>query len=529
MSRRERVSAVDTAWLRMDRPGNLMMICGVLLFAQPITLARLRRVVDERFLRFPRFRHYPVQTASGAYWERAEAFDLADHVRAVKLQRVGRAHALQALSSRLASTPLPQRRPLWQFDLVEHFEAGSALVIRIHHCYADGIALIRVMLSMTDAAPNGPPAMPLPTRKAQRQHGAGDAPGWRAAPVANAVQAAMRVGSTVIEKGVELWHDPARALALAQHGTALTAEIAKLALMPQDARTRFKGTPRGDKRVAWARPLPLHEVKTIGRALGASVNDVVLACVTGALREYLVRKGDAVDGVTMRALVPVNLRPPDQASRLGNEFGLVFLDLPIGMENPIARLYALRANMRALKGSMQPVLALGLLAAMGAGPRVLQDQILQALARNASAVVTNVPGPQQPLYLAGGRIESLMFWVPQSGNIAVGASVLSYDGNVQFGLITDGAVCRDPERVVERFDCEFEQLVLATLLAPWPWEGDLDPHAAEVAFATAAVARPAETRGLAAAADRARRASSGRRAGKRSATRRPGRVSEPTT
>src|SRR6185369_11401941 len=177
-------------------------------------------------------------------------------------------------------------------------------------------------------------------------------------------------------------------------------------------------------------PLSLSEVKTIGRALGASVNDVLLSCVAGALRGYLVAKGDAVDGVMLRALVPVNLRPLEKAYKLGNQFGLVFLDLPIGIENPVERLYAVRANMNALKGSYQPVLALGLLAAMGSGPKMLQETLLSILARNASAVMTNVPGPQQPLYLAGGRIDSLMFWVPQSGNIGMGVSIISYDDQV---------------------------------------------------------------------------------------------------
>ena len=138
--------------------------------------------------------------------------------------------------------------------------------------------------------------------------------------------------------------------------------------MPQDSPTRFKGKPGVAKRVAWADPLPLAEVKTIGKALGASVNDVLLSCVAGALRGYLAEKGDAVDGVMIRALVPVNLRPLEKAYKLGNQFGLVFLDLPIGIENPVERLYAVRANMNALKGSYQPVLALGLLAAMGIGP-----------------------------------------------------------------------------------------------------------------------------------------------------------------
>jgi hypothetical protein len=185
----------------------------------------------------------------------------------------------------------------------------------------------------------------------------------------------------------------------------------------------------------------------------------------------------------MRALVPVNLRPLEEAYRLGNRFGLVFLDLPLSLANPVARLYAVRANRRALKDSYQPVIALGLLAAMGAGPRLLQDALLEALARNASAVMTNVPGPQDPLYLGGAAIDRLMFWVPQSGDIGMGVSIMTYAGGVQFGLITDRSLCPDPERVIANFAPEFEKLALATLMAPWPW--DVPPSAADVERAVA--------------------------------------------
>jgi WS/DGAT/MGAT family acyltransferase len=231
------------------------------------------------------------------------------------------------------------------------------------------------------------------------------------------------------------------------------------------------------KRVAWADPLPLPEVKAVGKALDASVNDVLLSCVAGALREYLVEKGDSVADVSVRALVPVNLRPLEKAYRLGNQFGLVFLDLPLGIANPVARLYAVRENMRALKGSYQPVLTLGLLAAVGAGPKLLQDQLLQALSRNGTAVMTNVPGPQVPLYVAGAKIEGFMFWVPQAGDIGMGVSILSYNGTVQFGLITDRGLVPDPEGVIRRFRPEFDKLVLTALMAP-PWTGDLDPAVA---------------------------------------------------
>jgi WS/DGAT/MGAT family acyltransferase len=486
-SKREKISAVDTAWLRMDRPSNLMMICGVLMFAERLSLARLRRLVEERFLVFARFRDRAVETPAVAWWRPDPQFDIARHVLETRLAGAAGDGELQALVSKLMATPLSREHPMWQFHLVANFRGGSALIARIHHCYADGIALVRVMLSLTDASANGPPAMPFEARERSRVP-PDDPLAQLLSPLTGVLQSARKIGGILVEKGAGLWSDPAQAVALAGQGSALTAEIARLALMGEDSPTRFKGSPGTAKRVAWADPLPLDDVKTVGRALGASVNDLLLACVAGALRDYLLEHGDAVAGVTIRALVPVNLRPLEKAYRLGNQFGLVFLDLPIGIENPIERLYAVRENMRALKDSYQPLLALGLLAAMGAGPKVLQDALLTALARNATAVMTNVPGPQTPLWLAGARIDGLMFWVPQSGDIGLGVSILSYDGAVRFGVASDRRLCPDPARVSERFVDEFEKLTLATLMSPWPRDGDLDPAIAERAVTPARAA-----------------------------------------
>ena len=475
---RERLSAVDTAWLRMDTPGNLMMICGVLLLERRITRARLAALLDRRFLRFARFRQRPVEESGANAWQDHAGFDLDAHIVEVDLPAPARQRELQKLVSRLAGTPLDASRPLWQFHIVRNYSTGSALIVRIHHCYADGIALIQVMLSMTDASPTGPPALPMRARHTSSGDDHAETP---PAPIDNAVQTASRIAATLVRKGVELWTNPQEAVALAAKGTALTREIATLALMRQDSNTSLKGVPTGSKCVAWADALSLDEVKAIGRALHASVNDVVLACAAGAFAAFLNQQGAALDGVTVRVLVPVNLRPAHEAHRLGNEFGLVFVDLPVHVANPVARLLAIRANMQALKGSMQPVLSMGLLAAMGAGPRALQDVLLQALARNATAVMTNVPGPQQRLYLAGSAIESLMFWVPQAGNIGVGASIISYDGKIQFGVVTDRAISSRPQAIARGFGQAFEALVLTTLMSPWPEQGAIDPSLAEAA------------------------------------------------
>jgi hypothetical protein len=163
----------------------------------------------------------------------------------------------------------------------------------------------------------------------------------------------------------------------------------------------------------------------------------------------------------------VNLRPPHDDGELGNRFGLVTLLLPVGIANPLARLYEVHHRMKALKTSYQPLVAFGLLALAGRLPRVAQQEMLGLLASKATAVMTNVPGPQQPLFLAGARLAQIMFWVPQSGDIGMGLSILSYAGGVQFGLITDAGMVPDPERVIAGFRPEFERLLLTVLMEPW--------------------------------------------------------------
>ena len=448
---RERISGVDTAWLRMDSPTNLMMIVGVMMFAERLDLDAVKRIIAERFLSFPRLRCRAVQDAAGAWWETDEALDIDWHVRRHgRRGRLGKA-ALEATVSELASTPLDPDRPLWQFHVVD-YGAGSALIMRIHHCYADGIALIQVLLSMTHATARGSLAM--------KRVAAARAPKvtpdlWEQVlkPVAGALANPLEAAGAL--------QDTAR------KGVDLAAEIARLATMGRDAETRFKGALGARKRAAWATPLPLDEVKAVGKALGCSINDVLLSMAAGALRDYLEERGDPVENLEIRAIVPVNLRPAAQAGSLGNQFGLVFLGLPIGVAHPLERLYEVRSRMKALKGSYQPLIALGLLTAVGYGPRALQDQVTQLLGQNASLVMTNVPGPQHPLYFAGRRIVEQDFWVPQSGGIGMGVSILSYDGRIQFGVITDAGLVPDPDTIAGRFAGEFDKLMWIALMSPW--------------------------------------------------------------
>lgn len=490
--KRDAMSKVDTAWLRMESPTNLMMITGVLMFEDRLDLAALKQLLAVRFLAFRRFRQKAVDSGSSASWETDRDFDLDWHVRLTALPGSAGKVELERLVSQLASTPLDHSKPLWQFHVVENYRGGSVLISRIHHCYADGLALVQVLLSLTDAAPDVEQHAELARVWLKKDQGS--VIDRLLEPTRAGIAKAVSAGGKAWDKSLEIWKDPALAAELAREGSEITRELAIALALPDDPRTAFKGPLGVSKRVAWAEPLPLDEVKTLGKALGCTVNDVLLACAAGALRSHLRDRGEAVDGLTIRATVPVNLRPLEHAKKLGNHFGLVFLDLPIGEANPLRRLERVAANMRELKRSRQAALTFGLLAAVGMAPVAVQRFALELFSRKATAVATNVPGPQMPLYLAGSRVRELMFWVPQNGSIGMGLSILSYNGNVHFGLIVDAKLVADPEDVVQRFAREFERLVLVSLMEDWDDEmsaGDAEATIRRYAGEAAAVDEPA--------------------------------------
>lgn len=461
---REPISKVDTAWLRMEQPANLMMITGMVFFTQAVNFDDLLSVIEHRFLAFRRFRQKAVIGARGCYWEVDEDFDIRSHVRRTALPGQADINELEELVSELASTPLDHSKPLWQFHLVENYQEGPVLVTRIHHCYADGIALIQVLLSLTDTQPEGF------TEIRSREH-------WKAKKVAESnifrrlmepakegIDAIGHWTMKLFEEGMNLVKEPRVAAEYASLAGEMADELAGAMLLSDDPDTRFKGRLGPRKRVAWAEPLDLHEVKGLSRVLGCTVNDVLIATITGALRHYLISRGDDVDGLEIRATVPVNLRPLEHAKELGNHFGLVFLPLPIGEENPLARVYRVHQFMDELKSSKQAAVAFGLLAALGMGPARFQRPMLEMMSRKASTVLTNVPGPRQPLYLAGSEVGELMFWVPQSGSIGMGISILSYNQKVYCGLMTDRRLVPNPREIIERFQVEFEKLLYLTLM-----------------------------------------------------------------
>ena len=481
IKKRDRMSSVDTAWLRMDTPTNLMMIVGVMMFDGPMDVARFKRTLTHRLLRYQRFRQRVVQDASGAYWSDDEHFDIDNHVHSLNLPAPGGKAALQSLAATLASQSLDHNKPLWMMTVVENFDAhgvrGSAVVVRIHHCIADGISLTGVMYSLADETPDAPEEGIEPDamrrarlRRAARHQAEGERDMLASLyePLGDAATKALAMSGDLWSKYQDMLSHPDRVADAAKVAADVTTELAALALLPADSTTSFKGKPSAVKRVAWSEPMPLADVKAVCKVLGVSVNDILLSCCAGAMGAYLRSKGEATEGVEVRGMVPVNLRPRGQEHKLGNQFGLVLLTLPVGIENPFLRLYEVKRRMDELKNSYQAMISMGILGAVGLLPRPLQKQVLDIFSTKASAVMTNVPGPPQALYLAGSQMSQQMFWVPQSGDIGIGVSILSYNNRVQFGLITDRKFVPEPADIVDRFLPEFEQLLFYLLLHGTP-------------------------------------------------------------
>ena len=468
----ERMSPVDAAWLHMDGRVNKAIVTGMLVTRRPLDMARVREACRHRLLRFERFRQRVVEAGLPLpvpHWRTVEV-DLDQHLRHVALPAPHDETALRRLVSDLASAPLDRGVPLWQWTLVDQVGPGSALVMRSHHCIGDGTAMMAVAQQLFDA----------------------EVPGDAAADAAAPLRAAPPAAAA---PGLPLLHDALVAIDTVASGLgALAGELLK----PNDPPSPLKGDFGMRQRVAWSRPLPLEAVKAIAAHGHAKVNDVLVAALAGALRVYLQGRGAEMDRQTLRAMVPVDLRPPQRRGLLGNEFGLVILDLPVGEAEPARRLAESKARMDALKHSTEAVAMRFLMELFGQGPKALEDVASSLFGSKASLVLTNVAGPREVRRFAGVPIDRLMFWVPHPGNeMGMGASILSYAGQVSLGVMADARLVPDPDRVATLFEREFMSL----------WR---DARRAAAAPKPAATKRAAPAAGPRPRARRAPRAAPGR-------------------
>ncbi len=440
-----RMSHADAAWLHMETATNLMMITGLVLLDSVPDREWMESVLEYRLCHFERFRMRVVEPAGLGLpkWEPATEFDLAGHLVYEDLAEPSMERFLERVSE-LMSTPLDRERPLWEFRIFPGVGTGSAMAIRLHHAIADGIALMRVLLSLCDDHLNAP----RPTVLDVPEQGENQS---------TAFQRAKRFTSRLIHEGHDLLFHPSQAAELARQSLMAGKALAHVLALAPDAPNVLQGELQERKLVALSDPIELGAVKRLGKSLGCTINDVLMAVLAGALGRTLKREQELAQETLLRAVVPVDLRG-GKVDDLGNKFGLVFLTLPVGEADPRRRLRQVHQAMAELKSSAEAVVTFELLSTVGALPAEVEKPIIHWFGSKASVVVTNLPGPRESLFMAGSKIESVMYWVPQSGQLAVGISLMSYAGQIRLGVTTDASVYAHPELIVEDFMAALKEM-----------------------------------------------------------------------
>ncbi|HYO17255.1 MAG TPA: wax ester/triacylglycerol synthase family O-acyltransferase [Dermatophilaceae bacterium] len=458
MSERRPIGPVDNMWLNMDRPNNLMIIDGVMWFDEPIEFERLGPVLQRRLIdRYPVFSQHPVAPAvpfGTAHWEDDPDFDLSRHLRKVTLPAPGNQDALQRYVENRMSVPFDHAHPMWEMTLIEGYGGGCAVLSRFHHSLADGMALSQVILSLT----NGSATADLGQIEEQE---------W-SQPHAGGLLAAAR---SLLDTGAQTGQGGRHALSLlpalvnpslAKDVLELgwkTGKVADKLILGHNPQTPFKGEPGVEKRAVWSGPRTIKDVKRVSRLTGSTVNDVLVAAVSGAINTYLRDLGaDPVDVTTM---VPVNVRPPDEPlpRELGNKFALVYLKLPTGVTQPLQRVAESKQRMDSIKGSPEAFLTFTLNKAIGLLEPHLSNSITNFFSDKAIGVTTNVIGPQTQRYLAGVPIAGAVSWVPGSGQQTLGVCIFSLAGIVRVGFKVDAATLPNPEKLVHAFDQDMDELL----------------------------------------------------------------------
>lgn len=447
----EPMNGVDRAWLEMDEPRNPMVVGGVIEFEEVGDLRRLAATIVERLLHYPRF-HQRADHHGGHYrWVTCESLHLDYHVRLHRLAGIEPESELRQAIAAEMSEELDRSLPLWRMTFYPRGERGAVALFRAHHAVADGIALMKVLLTLADGA-----VLPEPRDAGSPAHPHRHGPLSGLIHRLEVVNVALgRISDTFSE---DVRH-PGQALRQLRSGQQAVSAMVHLLRLPDDNPERFRAHLGGHRAVDWDCSVPLAPIKEFARAQGLKVNDVFLTALSGAFRRYLLaRTGKEEDLRNLRVSIPVNLRADDD-DRLGNHFGLVMLDLPIASERMEDRLALVSARMAALKQSPEARAMLAGLAAAGHLPVGMEKNLVNFLTAKTATVVSNLPGPREPMKIAGASLTRLVFWPPQAGGVGIGVSLLSYAGRLTVGVSADTRLMADPQQLIEAFNLELGQLL----------------------------------------------------------------------
>ncbi len=450
---RHAMPAADAAWLHMDRPTNPMVVNGLVVLGETPDPDAVAEVLERRLVAdFPRFRQRIAEPLGrGPAFEDDPSFDLDNHLHRLVLPAPGDRAALQATVSELVTPSLDPGKPLWHVHLIEGYEGGAAMLWRIHHCIADGIALSRVMLSITDGGDaSEPPPPPGSSGGALRR--LADVP-------RGAVSAIRGLGAAAVHEGMESLAHPDHLRELAGVALRDVSTAARLVASPADAPSDLRAPLSGVRRVAWSEPIPLARIKRAARRRRVTINDLLVTALAGALHEWLGADGRLPEEI--HAMVPFNLRPLDEPvpADLGNDFALILLELPVGSVAPAERLREVSSRMDRIKNTHEAPIAYGILSAIGLTPPWVEDRLIGFFTDKASLVVTNVPGPRRQLHLAGAPVTGVLVWAPCSGSLGMTVSIFSYNGEVTAGFMADTALIAYPGQLARAYEDELHRLM----------------------------------------------------------------------
>lgn len=446
---RRLMAPVDASWYRMDRPNNPAVVTGLLLLDGPVDGDTVRTVFAERLLPFERFRFRVVERGwvwSLPTWEADPHFDLDRHLQTRALPPSATKEDLLDVVGTLASKPLHPNRPLWDATVIDWGPQRGALVIRFHHCMADGtgaVALAKQLLDPLPGVPNHRPVDALPSTLPS---------------TSSVLERATDAAIEGVKAGVRRLVHPLDTLSQMPRLVNALITATEDVLQWGDPASPLRADLTGTQRLGYTDPVPLPTVKAIGAPFGATVNDVMVAALSGAIRQILQQKGRTAPYPTLRAIVPVDLRSEDDALQLGNGFGLTFLPLPLNEETPTGRLRAAKREMDEIKQSPEATVFLHILGLFGQLPRAVEDVASSLFASKASMVMTNVAGPSQARRLADHRVEDMIFWVPHPVSLGVGVSILSYGGRMTVGVIADDGLDVNPRTLTRVIEDEFDAL-----------------------------------------------------------------------
>jgi WS/DGAT/MGAT family acyltransferase len=445
------LQSIDHIMWDVNYTTSLNVVTGMMTLKSKVKKEDILRIAGQRILAFDRFSEKVTIKNGDPIWEKDEDFNLSSHIHHIAVPEPGDAAALQSLISDLMCRALDEHKPLWEVYIIDNYEGGSVIVWRLHHALADGIALIKVVFSITGDSPESSladvdPKIDLPQEEKE------------APSLSERLLQLTHLGEDIYKEAQHLWKHPDILKTNLESTFKSTIELGKLFLgrSVEGSNLMYKGKMSVIKKPAWTNiPLSLAGIKELGGHYQVTVNDILLTLMTGAIRRHLMKHHKVPDN-GLRIVAPVNLRKRGEEVKVENKIGMLSVELPVHLEHPEERLQYIREKTELLKNSFEPIITYSLLNVLADYlPKKLEKTFTELLGSKIGAVVTNVPGPRHPVYIAGAEVKDLMFWVPHTSTLGIGVSLLSYNNKAYLGVVTDAAVVDDPDNIIKGFNHEY--------------------------------------------------------------------------